>query len=71
MKSQVSGCEEKGRLLQAYNDATREFSERVAAMNAKIGITQKKDYELIESHVECCPACRQETDRLAWRRTHG
>ena len=67
MKSQVRGCEEKGRLLQAYNDATREFSERVAAMNAKIGITQKKDYELLERAVEDA-RLKSEQARIAYER---
>lgn len=29
------------------------------------------DYELIESHIDCCPVCRHETDRLRWDRTRG
>jgi hypothetical protein len=39
-------------LVQAYYDATLEFSERVAALNARIGIMQRKAYELPWSSVE-------------------
>jgi hypothetical protein len=51
-KSGIDGCEEKFRLLRAYNDATRGFSERVAALNAKIGVTPKHEYDLLERGVE-------------------
>ena len=43
-----AGCEERSRLLQAYNDATREFSDRVSALNARIGVTPKHEYDLLE-----------------------
>jgi len=43
-----AGCEERTRLLQAYNDATREFSDRVSALNARIGVTPKHEYDLLE-----------------------
>ena len=47
-KFAVDGCEEKSALLQAYNDATRWFSDRVAALNAKIGVTPKHEYDPLE-----------------------
>jgi hypothetical protein len=34
-KSLTDGCEEKFKLLHAYNDATRRFSDKVAALKAK------------------------------------
>jgi len=40
-----AGCEERSRLLHAYNDATREFSDRVSALNARIGVTPKHEFD--------------------------
>jgi hypothetical protein len=62
-----AGCEERSRLLQAYNDATREFSERVSALNARIGVTQKHEYELLERAAEDA-RLKSEQARIAYER---
>jgi hypothetical protein len=61
------GCDERGRLLQAYNDATREFSDNVSALNARIGVTPKHQYDLLERAVEDS-RLKSEQARIAYER---
>jgi len=44
-------CKEKDRLLQRYTDSTRVFSEAVATLNTRRGVTERHDYELLERAV--------------------
>jgi hypothetical protein len=62
-----AGCEERSRLLQAYNDATREFSDRVSALNARIGVTPKHEYDLLERASEDA-RLKSEQARIAYER---
>jgi hypothetical protein len=62
-----AGCEERSRLLQAYNNATREFSDRVSALNARIGVTPKHEYDLLERAAEDA-RLRSEQARIAYER---
>ena len=66
-KFAVDGCEEKSALLQAYNDATRWFSDRVAALNAKIGVTPKHEYDTLERDVEDARLASEQA-RIAYER---
>jgi hypothetical protein len=63
----ATGCEERSRLLQAYNDATREFSDRVSALNARIGVTPKHEYDLLERAAEDA-RLKSEQARIAYER---
>jgi hypothetical protein len=47
----VDICKEKDRLLQRYTDSTRVFSEAVATLSARRGVTERQDYELLERGV--------------------
>jgi hypothetical protein len=62
-----AGCEERSRLLQSYNDATREFSDRVSALNARIGVTPKHEYDLLERASEDA-RLKSEQARIAYER---
>jgi hypothetical protein len=62
-----AGCEERSRLLQAYNEATREFSDRVSALNARIGVTPKHEYDLMERASEDA-RLKSEQARIAYER---
>ena len=66
----TTGCEEGSRLLQAYNDATREFSDRVSALNARIGVTPKHEYDLLERASEDA-RLKSEQARNAYERHVG
>jgi hypothetical protein len=66
-KMNVGGCEEKFTLLHAYNDATRLFADRVAALNAKIGTTPKHKYNLLERGAEDA-RLNSEQARIAYER---
>ena len=65
--SKTVGCEEKSRLLQSYNDATREFSDKVSALNARIGVTPKHEYDLLERASEDA-RLKSEQARIAYER---
>src|ERR1700677_4387905 len=41
-------CEEKGRLLRQYDDATLAFSNAVQELRRKIGTSPKDEYERLE-----------------------
>jgi hypothetical protein len=41
-------CDEKGRLLKQYDDATVTFSEAVKELRRKIGTSLKAEYERLE-----------------------
>ena len=41
-------CEEKGRLLRLYDDATLAFSNAVQELRRKIGTSPKDEYERLE-----------------------
>jgi len=60
-------CAEKSTLLQAYTDATREFSEKVAALKTGIGVTPKHEYALMEGAVEDA-RLKSEQARIAYER---
>jgi hypothetical protein len=47
----VQICKEKDRLLQRYTDSTRVFSDSVDALNARRGVTERDEYELLERAV--------------------
>lgn len=63
----TTGCEERSRLLQAYNHATRAFSDRVSALNARIGVTPKHEYDLLERALEDA-RLKSELARIAYER---
>jgi hypothetical protein len=44
-------CQEKERLLQAYNVSTRAFSDAVDALDAGRGVTAREAYERLERTV--------------------
>jgi hypothetical protein len=62
-----AGCEDRSRLLQAYNDATREFSDRVSALNARIGVTPKHEYDLLD-RAAADARLKSEQARIAYER---
>jgi hypothetical protein len=41
-------CDEKGRLLRQYDDATLAFSNAVQELRRKIGTSPKEEYERLE-----------------------
>jgi hypothetical protein len=41
-------CDEKGRLLRQYDDATLAFSNAVQELRRKIGTSPKDEYERLE-----------------------
>jgi hypothetical protein len=65
--SKTVGCEERSRLLQSYNDASREFSDKVSALNARIGVTPKHEYDLLERASEDA-RLKSEQARIAYER---
>jgi hypothetical protein len=67
LKSGVDGCEDKTALLHVYNDATHKFSDRVAALHAKIGVTPKHEYHLLERSVEDARLTSEQA-RIAYER---
>lgn len=67
LKTPKEGCEEKNALLRRYDDATRDFSDRVGALNGKIGVTQKREYESLERAVEDA-RLKSEQARIAYER---
>jgi hypothetical protein len=66
-QSLTDDCEEKFKLLRAYDDATRGFSDKVAALNAKIGVTPKHEYDLLERDVEDARLTSEQA-RIAYER---
>jgi hypothetical protein len=63
----TAGCEERSRLLKAYNDVTREFSDSLSGLNARIGVTPKREYDLLEHAVEDA-RLKSEQARIAYER---
>ncbi len=54
-------------MLQAYNDATREFSGRLPALNDRIGVSPKHEYRLLERASEDA-RLKSEQARIAYER---
>jgi len=50
-KSPLRHVKEKDRLLQRYTDSTRVFSEAVAMLSARSGVTERHEYEVLERAV--------------------
>jgi hypothetical protein len=44
----ILGCDEKGRLLRQYDDATLAFSNAVKELHRKIGTSPKAEYGRLE-----------------------
>ena len=62
-----TGCEEKDRLLLAYDRASTELSDAVAALRKYEGVTGKDEYEALSRASEDAHM-RTEQARLAFER---